>query len=571
VSAHGFYALYLSLFPAALLGMAYAHNTRGRGGSLPPRPTGQIDHATWNLLGYANLDRTSHFDRFSTVKGPGTIRIGCFGDSFTHGDEVDDGFDFPALLGRQLRAHGHPNVEVLNFGMPWHGFHQSYIIWERLARAYGLDYVLLGPGSFQPDRDTTFDHTQGFAPYYLHARYVLSGDGVRLVPVIGDGYADRRQHLDRLVPHWQYLRYDRRAPALLRSILPLGREMSNPFYYYAGSARDEAYATYRVLLAQMANDRPATQIILATPSDDLRLGAAVERPNLASWSLDRPLSFPYRMAKDHNSPLGNALVARQYRDILESVRGTEEVLRVADLSIPDVPAASAAALPGHFRDARVELAGLSVGAFSHPGRRGGLDGGALQALEAPLLVALKAAGDSVLDACFVPAPFPLGTDSTVALVANGSRRSLGAMRLLSPEVAIGVVDLPATRLRCTEEEGVRIDANAEAEAPAGNLELEVGGRTLLRGRAAGRSWALAPVRGRPIVIRARGDTLLDIDRLAPSGTVFLVLTAADGRVMRLPVGQWRKEPLAPRVGTAVLHPLVALSGAAGAAMATLAR
>src|ERR1700690_2818068 len=47
---------------------------------------------------------------------PGVFRIGAIGDSFTWGEEVVAGYDYPSLLQRLFRDEGFANVEVLNLG-----------------------------------------------------------------------------------------------------------------------------------------------------------------------------------------------------------------------------------------------------------------------------------------------------------------------------------------------------------------------------------------------------------------------------------------------------------------------
>lgn len=68
----------------------------------------------------------------------GTVRLACFGDSFTFGDEVRDAWTFEALL-----ESLDPRVEALNFGVPAYGTDQALL---RLRREglHGAQVALLG-------------------------------------------------------------------------------------------------------------------------------------------------------------------------------------------------------------------------------------------------------------------------------------------------------------------------------------------------------------------------------------------------------------------------------------------
>src|SRR6185503_13668523 len=131
-----------------------------------------VDFTTMRFVGSLRGDRRSSFPSFALDKPAGNVRVCAFGDSFTYGDEVADGHDFPALLQDVFDEQGRKNVEVLNFGNSWYGFHQAYVLWDRVGRRFGCDFVLLGPDCFQSERDTTFNHSNLAFPYYMHSRYV---------------------------------------------------------------------------------------------------------------------------------------------------------------------------------------------------------------------------------------------------------------------------------------------------------------------------------------------------------------------------------------------------------------
>ena len=64
----------------------------------------------------------------------------------------------------------------------------------------------------------------------------------------------------RFLPRWRYLRYDRNPPPLALALVPRNRTLPNPFYYHSGTAEEESYATYRILLRRMADS--GAQIVL---------------------------------------------------------------------------------------------------------------------------------------------------------------------------------------------------------------------------------------------------------------------------------------------------------------------
>ena len=64
---------------------------------------------------------------------PGVLRVAAFGDSFVHGDEVDDQANWPAVLERSR-----PDLEVLNFGASGYGPDQALLRWERDGRPLRL-------------------------------------------------------------------------------------------------------------------------------------------------------------------------------------------------------------------------------------------------------------------------------------------------------------------------------------------------------------------------------------------------------------------------------------------------
>ena len=72
-------------------------------------------------------------------KAAGSLRIACFGDSFTWCDEVEDSATWPA----QLEALD-PRVEAINLGVAAYGTDQALLRFRRQGRALRADVVCVG-------------------------------------------------------------------------------------------------------------------------------------------------------------------------------------------------------------------------------------------------------------------------------------------------------------------------------------------------------------------------------------------------------------------------------------------
>lgn len=79
----------------------------------------------------------------STKKEPGVLRVGLFGDSFTHGDDVALADSWGYVLEQILVERGLP-VEVFNFGVGGYGMDQAFLRWRKQGAAFGLDAVVFG-------------------------------------------------------------------------------------------------------------------------------------------------------------------------------------------------------------------------------------------------------------------------------------------------------------------------------------------------------------------------------------------------------------------------------------------
>lgn len=78
-----------------------------------------------------------------SVKKDSTFRIGLFGDSFIHSDDVYFEESLAYHLDSSLVEKGF-NIEVLNFGVSGFDMTQAYLRYKNLGQNYDLDLVLFG-------------------------------------------------------------------------------------------------------------------------------------------------------------------------------------------------------------------------------------------------------------------------------------------------------------------------------------------------------------------------------------------------------------------------------------------
>lgn len=516
-------------------------------------PVEHVDAQVLKRLGRLSTKKASSFVHFRREKGPGIRRVCAFGDSFTYGNEVAEADDFPSILQDLFERRGHLDIQVLNFGSGWYGFHQSYMMWESVGSHFDCDYVLLGPSGFHPQRDTSFNHTDLLDPYYLHSRFVLEDGGLRLVDVDGNTHAERFSRYFTFFPQWKYLRYDRNPPAILQSMLPEGRTISNPFYYYRGSASEEALETYRRLLRRLA--KRASSVVLAhVRTENVELGRSLGIDNLVAVKQVRVMRFPYLAPLDHNSAMGNRILAEQFfAHLVASARGRFDVLVSRDpepgLEVDGV--ASARPLSS-FERIEIRIDDRPIGRFTlkrrwwknlHP-KEDQID----------TLVAIKNPDTPLVDAFFFPisAPPPHNARLVLRVVRGGEIEThvLGRIRWLDPRVRIGSVEVPGIRYKESDREfGIYFKGNDVVlldalPADGARFELSIGDERLLQGRR--RDNDIIFEKGNALIyhLRASEGQGVDVDTLNSFGHFDLVLSHEQDGDLHVPVGVWEKRSIA---------------------------
>jgi len=540
-----------------------------------PATPPHVNAHTLAQLGALRPERRSSFVHFAPERGTDVIRLCAFGDSFTYGDEVADAHDFPTFLQERFDEAGVRNVEVLNFGNSWYGFHQAYILWDTVGRRFGCDFVLLGPDCFQPDRDTTFNHAKLVQPYYLHGRYVLEQDGVRLVEVIGSTAQERFDSYYDFFPRWQYARYDRNTPALLQALLPVGRTLPNPLYYYTGSAEEEAYATYDRLLRQLAG-AGAQVFLFHSVQDIVNLTMDVDMPSLVGVYLARTERFPYNAPGGHYSAFGNRLLAEQYYTMLVDGGAPTTILQFEDREpvAAAVPEATAGAVPEATRPAlstydriEVRLAGQPTGflavASADPALRVGTSGD-LHDTGVVSLVGFKNPKTSVVDAAWAPVPWALNADEPVRLrFERGSaveEREVGPLRLIDDRASIGVVTLPGLEFAgdlYLKDDGL---GDPVRLSEANQVTVLIGSRAVLKGTREQGTLRLVPLEGSLRNLRVDAGQYVSVPTLPAGGVLTMALERHGADVLEVPLARWSKKAGGPPYALRYLPKQIKLTG-----------
>jgi hypothetical protein len=510
----------------------------------PPAPR-HVSQEAMLRLGALRADRTSAFTRFEVEKRDAWLRICAFGDSFTYGDEAADGHDFPAFLPLEFDRDGMGNVEVLNFGNPWYGFHQTYILWDEVGRRFACDFLLLGPDGFQPERDTTFNHTNLAYPYYLHARYVVDGRDLRLVEVPGRSPRERIEGYLAFWPRQPYLAYDRNAPAILRAPLPWNRTLANPFYYRWDSAVEESLLIYERLLRRLADDGMQVLLFHARP-EIVALAEAVRSPNLAAALAPRLERFPYLAPGGHYSAFGNRWLAGQYAAALKKNGQPPEVLEFEDVVSPAAVASGSPRAVSSFARIEVRIGGRSVGSVAiaspQPADRAGAPD-ALAGTPIAALFALAGRSASLVDAPFLAVRERVDAgDELFAQLADHDMITLGKVKWLDPRLAVGVVRTAGFELVNGEVVFHGNDALPAEHLQDARSEIAVllGDLPLLRGELGTIPVVLTPVDDPVRNLRVATGQYADPDSIADGDLLTLVAEETGGALIETVVARVRR-------------------------------
>jgi len=481
-----------------------------------------IDAITISRLGYVNIDKKSCFTNFDVNKRKGYLRIGCFGDSFTHGTETSDIYDYPGILQSLFIKDGHANVEVINFGSSWYGFGQAFIMWKYVGTKYGLDYVLLGPACFQPERDMSFNHTKGKVPYYLHARFIEEKNKLKLIDVKGGAYYERARQYYKFIPLLRYLRFDSASPLFLACLIPSGRELKKNPFYYRNDGPGEIDGLHKLFLSEMA-DSGAEIIVGHYKGNVVRLVKELNRSGVRSAPFYHPTHFPYIAPRGHNSPFGNYVVAQQMFDLFNNKETSDlSILETKDMAMSTTVAVDKKKLC-EYSGVRIEINDTVIGCFADK------EIGNMRALRKPTfkgsgiaaLLAIKRKKESILDATFVPLDFELKENMSVSI----KRESAGmdnyspaaGIKLLHNGLNIGVIDIDD-----------RVDLTKKSK-----INIMSGGQTVSL-------IDILPEKYNLLALRPMEDSFIDVNELEETGIIYMSLFLDNEKKIKIPIAQWVK-------------------------------
>jgi hypothetical protein len=133
-----------------------------------------------NGTAYEANDIGARADRpYALIPPPGVTRIGVFGPSFAHADDVALQDSWPYLL-----EHSQQNLEVMNWGVGGYGTDQAFLRYETLGATYAPHVVII---AYEEDnlrrnvnRYRPFAHPQTGLPLTKPV-FVLQDEGLRLL------------------------------------------------------------------------------------------------------------------------------------------------------------------------------------------------------------------------------------------------------------------------------------------------------------------------------------------------------------------------------------------------------
>ena len=192
---------------------------------------------------------------------PGIVRVGAFGDSFTHGSGVPTGFTWEERLESSV-----PGLEVLNFGIPGSDPGQALLRYRRQGVQYNPSIVLIGAMSENINR-----MVNTFRPFYFsrsgipfskprfaieRGKLVLIENPIRSLNDYKELLSDPERMIPRLGEHdYFYRRFHRRSrfdflPSVRFARIIQNQYFNQPIFTPGGlyNTRSEAYqVTFRVL------------------------------------------------------------------------------------------------------------------------------------------------------------------------------------------------------------------------------------------------------------------------------------------------------------------------------------
>ena len=468
------------------------------------------------------------------------LRILALGDSFTYGVEVTPAASYPQILSARLTELTGKHLEVLNFGNGWYGAAQTYRLWDQQARGTNPDLVLLGPETCFLERELTFNHAEDQLRDYLHGRYILDGDGLRFIDVLGTSREERFDAYYSFLPTWQYLRYDTKPPTAMRGFLPANKTIANPFYYsrLSGEA-EQAELLRRYTRGILQSGAP----LVFLQRDEACLKAVGRAANLATAEFQAPEAAIYRQPGGHLSGAGNALLAETYLQVISGgTLGEPERIELSDgRADRRIDWSAVTGIELYLDQQRAAVLIKSPDTFA-VGQRFPANPAA-EGVRSYLAIEAK---HSAFDQLWIPLQTELTSGMEVRLERGGASEVVGHVELLDGG-GLGVVRTPSFDSRVV----TRVQTLWPTQFPLQSADLGVA-RVLLAGKpilkVARNLYGLhsfVPVDRYFDFFRPEEADLLDVRRLPASGEVTLLLHRPQGDE-RVVVGTWAKVPFPVR-------------------------
>jgi hypothetical protein len=181
---------------------------------------------------------------YAPTPPPGVVRVAAFGDSFVYGSEVSTPEAWASLIERD-----HPDLEVLNHGVPGYGHDQAYLRFQREAARFGPQIALLGFTCHTIGRNANavtreFDPA-AFAPKPI---YRVADDGALvLVPNPVERPADARAWIEDPLGSFSLARGDYDYDPLV---------IENPLYDLSAAVRLAVHTSMRIYRRYLDAQRP---------------------------------------------------------------------------------------------------------------------------------------------------------------------------------------------------------------------------------------------------------------------------------------------------------------------------
>lgn len=137
-------------------------------------------HEVSDAVFHSNSSGIRSYKEYPLQKEKGKIRIAAFGDSFTHGDEVDNAQTWEAVM-----ESFDSRIEVMNFGVGCYGPDQALLRYRSKGVRFNPEIVLIG---FMPEN--IYRVVNVFRPFYIpntaiplsKPRFKIQNDQLVLIP-----------------------------------------------------------------------------------------------------------------------------------------------------------------------------------------------------------------------------------------------------------------------------------------------------------------------------------------------------------------------------------------------------